>query len=77
MMKIKNRNTGKTYDCITQAVDINSMESMYSDTTLGLKITNVLIAFIAYMIMTLLTKCMKSLANKFDIEQKVRLYNDS
>ena len=23
MMKIKNRNTGKTYDCITQAVDIN------------------------------------------------------
>ena len=23
MMKIKNRNTGKTYECFTQAVDIN------------------------------------------------------
>ena len=54
-----------------------SMEIIHSDTTLELEIINVLIALIVSMIMIHLTKCMKLLANKFDIEQKVRLYYDS
>ena len=46
------------------------MEIIHSDTTLELKIIKVLIVFIVSMITTHLTKCMKLLVNKFDIEQK-------
>ena len=69
-MKIKDRNTGKTYDCITQAVDINFNGNYTLWYNIGIENYQGFNSIHCIYDNDTLTKCMKSLANKFDIEQE-------